>query len=592
MTRFHPFQFSEDQGHREIRHLLGTPSDPAWRQAWSLFAGSRLLALTQAVLAFLGGLLEALILTLFARIALAGVGLAGSSVILPVAGDLDVSVAMVTLFFLILFRFMLGAVSAWVSGALTFRIVTRLREEMLRDYVATDFLVKDDLDEGGLQQLIVTFPSQGNGLIQGLTHSVAALLTMSAMLAFSFGSEPMATLGLVGMILGVSLLLIPLRRAVRRFSFDAVGTQVNLSSSVSELADLRAEVEAFGVGSRALERVGDRIRLDGQVGRRMAIIKQLIPPAYLGITYLAVAVGLFILTRSSPESLTTAGPIMLVILRTLAYGQAVQQGAVLIAQIGPFLEYLNSTVARFRRNTHSRFGHAVEQFETICFKNVSFHYPASAGSRGVRGFDLTIHRGESVGLVGPSGGGKSTALKLLTALYQPSEGFIEVDGRSLTTLSRADWSKLVGFVPQQPRLLTGTIAENIRFFREGISDSEIWEAVRAADLLVEIEALDRRIETPVGPGATSLSGGQMQRLAIARALVGQPAIVVMDEPTSAIDQESEREVAAAVAAVSAEQTVVIASHRPQILEHCDRVIEVGPSGVVTERRRPRTGTDQ
>ncbi|MDA3029492.1 MAG: ABC transporter ATP-binding protein, partial [Actinomycetota bacterium] len=419
----------------------------------------------------------------------------------------------------------------------------------------------------------------------------AALLTMSAMLAFSFGSDAIATLGLLGAIVGVSALLIPLRRVVRRYSSEAVDTQVGLSSAVAELAELRAEVEAFGVGLSAFSRVGDRIQSDGQVGRRMAIIKQLIPPAYHGITYLAVALGLLLLTRSSPDDLTTVGPIMLVILRTLAYGQAVQQGAVLIAQIGPFLGYLNSTVARFRDRAVREYGDPVRQFEEIRFLGVSFHYPISAGGRGVESLDLTIRRGESVGLVGPSGGGKSTTLKLLAALYEPTDGLIEIDGRSLTALSRKDWTSLVGFVPQHPRLLFGSISENVRFFRDGISDDEIRTALSAADLLAEVEALEHGIETVVGPGATALSGGQMQRLAIARALVGGPQLIVMDEPTSAIDQESEREVAAAVAAVAAEVTVVIASHRPRILEHCDRIIEVSASGSAAERFQTKPTTE-
>ena len=575
----------------ELVEILGERSDSAWRQTWRLFAGSRVLALSQAVLAFAGGLFEALILTLFARIALAGAGVGSTSVVVPLVGDLDGSAATSVLFLLILTRFMLGAASAWTSGALAFRIVVGIREEMLRDYVASEFLVKDDLDDGGLQQLIVTFPSQGNGLIQGLTQSAAALLTMSAMLAFSFGSDAIATLGLLGAIVGVSALLIPLRRVVRRYSSEAVDTQVGLSSAVAELAELRAEVEAFGVGLSAFSRVGDRIQSDGQVGRRMAIIKQLIPPAYHGITYLAVALGLLLLTRSSPDDLTTVGPIMLVILRTLAYGQAVQQGAVLIAQIGPFLGYLNSTVARFRDRAVREYGDPVRQFEEIRFLGVSFHYPISAGGRGVESLDLTIRRGESVGLVGPSGGGKSTTLKLLAALYEPTDGSIEIDGRSLTALSRKDWTSLVGFVPQHPRLLFGSISENVRFFREGISDDEIRTALSAADLLAEVEALEHGIETVVGPGATALSGGQMQRLAIARALVSGPQLIVMDEPTSAIDQESEREVAAAVAAVAAEVTVVIASHRPRILEHCDRIIEVSASGSAAERFQTKPTTE-
>ena len=190
-----------------------------------------------------------------------------------------------------------------------------------------------------------------------------------------------------------------------------------------------------------------------------------------------------------------------------------------------------------------------------------------------------------IGLVGPSGGGKTTLVRLLLGLCEPNQGSVTINGTDVRDFSRDAWSESVGVVPQFPYVVRGSVAHNVRLFREEISDCDIWRALEMADLADEVRALPRSLESELGPSGSSLSGGQQQRLAIARALAARPQLVVMDEPTSSIDMMSESAVADAIDRISPETTLVIVSHRMGILRGCQQLV-VLERGVVTATGAP------
>jgi len=179
-----------------------------------------------------------------------------------------------------------------------------------------------------------------------------------------------------------------------------------------------------------------------------------------------------------------------------------------------------------------------------------------------------------LGVVGPSGGGKSTLVQVLLRLRLPRSGSVLVNGVPYQEHRDSDWTRLVTLVPQEPRLMEASIAENIRFFRSGISDEQVRSAARAAHVEAEMIAQSHGFDTVLGPRGSGLSGGQKQRLAIARALVGKPAVIVLDEPTSALDAESERLVQDTIRELKGTVTFVIVAHRATTLALCDRLVVV------------------
>jgi ABC-type multidrug transport system fused ATPase/permease subunit len=214
---------------------------------------------------------------------------------------------------------------------------------------------------------------------------------------------------------------------------------------------------------------------------------------------------------------------------------------------------------------------AVRFTRTLALEGVSYTY---VGEREpvLLGVDLTIVRGESVGIVGSSGAGKSTLVDVLLGLLAPSAGRITVDGRDIRTALRS-WQRHIGYVPQEPFLLDDTLRRNVAF---GIADAEIDDrrvdsALRLAQLADFVATLSDRLDTLLGERGTRLSGGQRQRVAIARALYYEPEVLVFDEATSALDSPTERELIAALEALHGVKTLVVIAHRLTTVRRCDRL---------------------
>ncbi|RKT05757.1 ATP-binding cassette subfamily C protein CydCD [Streptomyces sp. 3211.6] len=188
---------------------------------------------------------------------------------------------------------------------------------------------------------------------------------------------------------------------------------------------------------------------------------------------------------------------------------------------------------------------------------------------------LVVGPGECVALTGPSGAGKSTLLNVLLGFVAPTSGRVRVDGTDLAGLSLEQWREQIAWVPQRPHLFAGTIAENVRLARSGADDSAVEAALRDAGAWEFVSALPRGTQTLLGEGGAGLSAGQRQRLALARAFLADRPVLLLDEPTAALDGETEAAVVEAVRRLTAGRTVLLVVHRPALLAVADRVVAVG-----------------
>lgn len=193
---------------------------------------------------------------------------------------------------------------------------------------------------------------------------------------------------------------------------------------------------------------------------------------------------------------------------------------------------------------------------------------------------LTVEPGECVALTGPSGAGKSTLLQVLLGFVTPSEGRVRVGGADLAGLAPEQWRERIAWVPQRPHLFAGTISENVRLARPGADDAEVTAALVDAGAWEFVRALPRGADTPLGEGGVGLSAGQRQRLALARAFLADRPVLLLDEPTAALDGETEAAVVEAVRRLAVGRTVLLVVHRPALLALADRVVRVGagPAG--------------
>ncbi|MBP8805364.1 MAG: ABC transporter ATP-binding protein [Kofleriaceae bacterium] len=216
----------------------------------------------------------------------------------------------------------------------------------------------------------------------------------------------------------------------------------------------------------------------------------------------------------------------------------------------------------------------------VRFEGVEFAY--ADGPPVLRGLTLTAAAGRTTALVGTTGAGKSTVMKLLLKFYRATGGAITLGGRALDELDDVAVRAAVGYVGQDVFLIDGTIADNIRYGRLDASDAEVEVAARAAAAHDFIAALPDGYATRVGERGQKLSGGQRQRLAIARALVRDPAILILDEATSAVDNETEAAIARALADITRGRTTIMVAHRLSTIRHADEIF-VLENGAVLER---------
>ncbi len=226
---------------------------------------------------------------------------------------------------------------------------------------------------------------------------------------------------------------------------------------------------------------------------------------------------------------------------------------------------------------------SVPRFQgAIHVDGIEFAYPTRPDTIVLRDFSFEAAAGQRIALVGPSGSGKSTAISLLYRFYEPSKGEIRIDGQPINELPLGTLRRNLALVPQEVLLFGGTIAENIEYGRPGSSLDEIKAASVQANAAEFIDALPEGYNTRVGERGTQLSGGQRQRIAIARAILADPAILILDEATSSLDAESERLVQAALDKLMENRTSIIIAHRLSTVRRADQIL-VMSGGAIIER---------
>ncbi|HVM58412.1 MAG TPA: thiol reductant ABC exporter subunit CydD [Gaiellaceae bacterium] len=335
-------------------------------------------------------------------------------------------------------------------------------------------------------------------------------------------------------------------------------------------------LRAFNRGAaqkERLERVGDEYRRATMGTLRVAFLSGAVLElaATLGVALVAVTVGVRLVDGSIPFETALAVLVLAPELYAPLRGLAAQYHASAdgLAVTGRLLELIEAPplVAGGPAPTPDARG------ATIRLEDVSFAYP-SRDAPVLDGVELELRDGETVALVGESGGGKSTIAALLLRLCEPALGRVTVDGVDLAGCDAASWRAQVAWAPQDPTLFRGTVADNVRLGDPDAPDERVREAARLAGADAFVGALPLGYDTAVGEGGRRLSAGERQRLGLARAFLRDAPLLVLDEPTANLDPASAELVADAVERLRGTRTILVISHRAELAVRADRVVEL------------------
>jgi subfamily B ATP-binding cassette protein MsbA len=390
----------------------------------------------------------------------------------------------------------------------------------------------------------------------------------------------------------IAIVFLPIMAlAIQRNSRKVRATQAHVQKDLAEVNAATHEaiqgariIKAFSAEEAVEENYRDLVGKTLESQMRSVRKTSSIGPLVELIGAVAVAIVLYV-----GGTLASRGELLVSDLIALIYAlDVVNQGMKNLASVSNFYSQVQAAADRiYGEVLDYPEQHAEEEVKKTLpapegrleYKAVGFAYPD--GTRALREVSFILEPGTSLALVGPSGAGKSTIADLLLRFYDPTEGSIEFDGENVRNLN-ASWLRgQIGVVPQQTFLFAGTIAENIRLGNPAATDEEVREAARTAHASSFIEAMPDQYETQLGERGVRLSGGEMQRIAIARAVVRKPRLLLLDEATSNLDAVSEKAVQEALEEVMRGRTTLFIAHRLTTAARADRILVLS-SGEVLE----------
>jgi ATP-binding cassette subfamily B protein len=520
------------------------------------------------------GIAEAGVLALVAHIATAmstgtGRGVLGLG---PIDFNAPISLLLIAAGLLATARLLLQMVVVRLPARLSGRVQTQLRAQLFDSFLAASWSEKAREKEGHLQELMGGQTVQaGRGVLQ-LAQALSAMLMFLTLAASAF----VLSVGVAAAVIGTTLVLFlglrPVSRSVRRHSKATSAASVSQASGVADSVHMAEEVHVFGAVDAERSRVGALVDSIERHYVRTKTLSAMVPVLYQSVVILLLVGGLALLYAIGTSRLAALGAAVLLLVRASSHGQSLQTAYQGLGEALPYLDRLTHAIERFRSQAAHLGRQPIASVRTIDFESVSFAY--KPGSPVLREISFSIQAGEAVGVVGPTGAGKSTLLQLLLRLREPSTGWYRVNGLPAGEIMDEVWHRKVAYLPQEPHLLNGTVAENIRFYRDYVDDDGIERAARLAHIHEEIISWTEGYETIVGQRADAVSGGQRQRLCLARALAGGPELLVLDEPTSSLDLQSERLIQESLYEIRGDLTLVVVAHRLTTLSLCHRVMVV------------------
>lgn len=517
----------------------------------------------------IAGVFEAAVLVLVVGIATSSVSdekpLVGIN--FPNPGVVAVALALLSL--------LLHLLAVWQSSKTSRSALDNSRRKQSEAFLHADWRYRQSLPIGSLQNHLTNLSVAVSSVVAfGLT-ATTSLVSLVGFVIAAMMINPIAAAIMVLLGLGITRGIRPLSAMAQRSASSYAEQTNSFASNATDWALAGTELRTTGADSMAATALGNQISLLGALHARTRFLTMASSSSYRDVALLMTAIGVWQVSSRYPGVLFDISSVVVVLIRALAYASASQAALQSAREYLPQAQLAIQETRELEKRRSVRGAIRVPNASLLEARRIRFGY---GDSPTLSSTSLRVENGEHIGIVGDSGSGKSTLLKLLLGLIEPESGEVTLDGVRITEISQESIASNIGYVPQEISLIPGTLAENVRFLRPGISDSDVLSALRRAGLSDLVDALEQGINSSVSGGGMSISGGQRQRLGIARALVGNPPFLLLDEPTSSLDSELEASIAREVSSLRGITGVVLVSHRPGALVLCDRILDVRDLG--------------
>jgi ATP-binding cassette subfamily B protein len=489
----------------------------------------------------------------------------------PFHGHASVKSLLIAAFALAFLRLSLQVPMAILPARIAADVQARLRTNLFHAFSRASWDVQSRDREGHLQETMTSQVIQATGGALQATTMVTSLFTFMVLMISAVALNFIAA----GVVLATAIILFaalrPLNTLGVRRARALSAAQMEYAGGIGEAIRVAEETHVFGVDAAQRDRIDRFVATSKDLFFRSQMVGRLVPNLYQSLMFLLLLTALAIISLTSRGHVESLAGVVLLLVRAGTNGQQMQGSFQLLRQSLPFIERLQDSTERYEESTPARGHESLESVETVAFENVSFAYRVERPI--LKELSFEVQGGETIGVIGPSGAGKSTLIQILLQLREPTAGEYLLNGKDAASIDPAAWHRLVAYVPQEPRLLHASVADNISYFRD-IPLADVERAGTLARIHDDILGWSDGYDTIVGPRADAVSGGQQQRLCLARALAARPSVLVLDEPTSALDPRSEALIQESLTGLKSELTLFIVAHRMSTLDICDRVMVI------------------
>jgi ATP-binding cassette subfamily B protein len=464
-----------------------------------------------------------------------------------------------------------GIVAGFKTSSVSSSSLSSVRAKLIDEFFHAKWSQQSRERLGHLQQMLTFNCEKVGGITLGLAAGIQSLLTLCALILAAFLVSPLTAA--VVLVFGVILssVLRPFNTWGRRNSAKLSDHMHSLATLVTEYTRLVREFRLFGVEGEATSELRQGNQSTTRTYKRVQLLQQLAPVIYQTLAMAFIVAAFAVVAGRTVHNLGSIAAVVILMLRSLQYGASTQACIQMVRSQGGFLDAIEVDVARLSENQQALGAGITPSKFDVRVENVSFGYNERESILGRVSF--YVPSGQILGIIGKSGSGKTTLGQIILGMLVPDEGFVLIGDVSPIDIAMKDRRSSVALVAQEPVLLQGTIESNVSFFRD-LSEADVQDASRAAHLHEDVLLMPNGYATEVGEGGTALSGGQRQRLAIARALGGKPHLLVMDEPTSAVDSRSELLIRQTISELRGAVTSIIISHRYALVDDCDFILEL------------------